>query len=74
MATIILENVPETFSKKLWNKIDFSKIIWLYWDWLDWCQYNEVIPDKNDIESSKNYKKELWNKDWKVFLSNLISR
>jgi hypothetical protein len=41
---------------------------------MDWCQYGEVLPDKEDILASKNYKKEISEKDAESFLDNLISK
>ena len=57
MATITIENVPETFAKKVWKKVNFDSIIWLYWDGMDWCQYDEVIPSKEDIDSYNSLNK-----------------
>lgn len=53
MATLIIEDVPETFIRKVWNHVSFDSIVWLHWDWMDWCQYDEVIPSKDDIEAYK---------------------
>lgn len=41
---------------------------------MDWCQYDEVIPDKEDIKASKNYKKEVSSNDSENFLHALISK
>lgn len=73
MATITIEDVPASIQRKIGNKTSFTNILWIYWDWMDWCQFDEVIPDNDDILASKNYKKELSKKDWKNFLKNLIS-
>jgi len=54
MSTLTLTNVPTSLWKKLWHKVDFSKIIWIHYDGMDWCQYDEVIPNKEDIEAYKN--------------------
>lgn len=71
MSTITIENVPASFKKKVWNKTDFSKIVWIYYDWMDWCQYNEVIPDANDVDS---YNAVISNKsDWTDAFSFLNS-
>lgn len=74
MSAIIIENAPSTFVKKFWNKIDFHSILWLYWDGMDWCQYDEVIPDEADVKASKNYKTELSQNDAEKFLHTLISK
>lgn len=57
MTTITIENVPETFTKQVGKKVNFDSIIWLYWDGMDWCQYNEVIPSKKDIDSYNSLNK-----------------
>lgn len=57
MAKITIENVPENFAKTMGKKIDFDKILWLYWDWMDWCQFDEVIPTKEDLNDSKRAQK-----------------
>lgn len=75
MSNIVLENVPVSLINKLWNKTSFANILWLYWDWMDWCQYNEVMPTNNDfkiIEEFKNNKNDSFV-SWKDFLENLIN-
>jgi len=67
MATITLENVPESIQKKIWKRADFSKIVWIYWDWMDWCQYDEVIPSEEDISSFNNKDIDLSENDWEKF-------
>jgi len=57
MATLTIQNVTEAFIKKVWENISFDSIIWLYWDSMDWCQYDQVIPDKEDIEAYKSLNK-----------------
>jgi hypothetical protein len=54
MSTIVIENAPLSLEKKIGKKADVSKIIGLYWDGMDWCQYDEVLPDQDDIQASKN--------------------
>ncbi len=73
MTTVTIENAPENFIKKFGKKVDFSQMIWIYWDWMDWCQYDEVIIGKNDFSASENCEKNLWEKDGKAFLEKLIS-
>jgi hypothetical protein len=65
-----LENVPVSFEKRFGHKVDFSKILGIYYDWMDWCQYDEVIPDEDDI---KAYKESSNWKDWKEAFSFLKS-
>jgi hypothetical protein len=58
MSAIVLENVPSSFTKKYWKKIDFNNIFyildwlktfWVWWDWMDWrTKDGEVIPTKKD--------------------------
>ncbi len=72
MPTVTIENVPESLYKKIWKKTDFSKISGVYFDGMDWCQYDEVIVNEDDISSLEDIEKNISNKDWKEFLSNLI--
>ena len=76
MGELTIIDVPESIIKKLWNKASFNDIQWLYWDWMDWCQYDEVLPTSEDIKNYKLFKNEIFdkNKDWKTFLKNLISK
>lgn len=74
MSTVIVEDVPKSLKKKFWNKISFAEISWIYWDWMDWCQYWEVIPSEEDIESFNSWKIEKLDTNWVEFLSNLINR
>lgn len=71
MSAVVLENAPSTFVKRFWNKINFNDILWIYWDWMDWVQYGEVIPDEEDIKASINYKKDISRNNSKDFLDNL---
>lgn len=70
MGKIILENVPVSFEKKFGHNVDFSKILWVYYDGMDWCQYDEVIPSKDDI---KAYNESSHWKDWVEAFSFLKS-
>lgn len=69
MATITLENVPVSLEKKLGHKVDFSKIVGIYFDWMDWCQYDEVIPSQDDLKALKNISE--WWKEAFSFLKSL---
>ena len=53
MATITLENVPASLEKKIGHRADFSKIVGIYFDGMDWCQFDEVIPSEDDIKAYK---------------------
>ena len=64
MTTITLENVPSSFQKKFGKRMDFNDVLWIYWDGMDWCQYDEVIPSESDILARKEYKKNLWEQSW----------
>lgn len=61
MSNIVIEDVPESIKSKFWEKTSFNNIVWLYWDWTDWCQYWEIIPTNDDIKAYKasnvNYSK-----------------
>ena len=58
MATIIVENVPETFKDQFWERVDFSILQWLYWDWMDFCKYDEIILSNKEKEEIEEIEKE----------------
>ena len=53
------------------SEIDFNDIIWLYWDWDDWCQYWEVIASSDDIKAFENSKNSTWSVEALSFLKDL---
>lgn len=58
MSAVVLENVPKTFTKRYWNKVDFNSIylfdmleaFWVWWDWAEW-----KTKDWEVIETEKEY-------------------
>jgi len=67
-----VKNLPYSFIKRFnTNEVDFKDIVWLYWDWTDWCQYWEVIPTEEDIKAYNDYRKEWWWVDAIDFLNKL---
>jgi len=72
--SLIIKNSPISFKKRFnTTEIDFKDIIWIYWDWDDWCQYWEVLPSDDDILHLEASKSDLSNNEWRDFLKKLIS-
>lgn len=72
MSTVTIENAPKSFEKQFGNRIDFKEFVGIYWDGMDWCQYDEVIPTQDDIsayQELKNSNETLWGKE---ILKNLL--
>lgn len=70
--TFVIKNSPASFKKRFnSNEIDFNDIIWLYWDWDDWCQYWEIIPSDDDIKASDESKNSTWSVEALSFLKTL---
>lgn len=54
-TTITITDLPDSLAKRLGNKVSFSAIQWLYWDGMDWCQYDEVLPREGDISAYEKH-------------------
>jgi len=74
MATIIVENVPETLKEQLWEKVDFSTLQWIYWDGMDFCRYDEVILSNKEKQDIDEIEKQ-WNfVDSNQYLDKLLQK
>lgn len=45
-ATII--DFPQALRERFGSTVSFSTIAGIYWDGMDWCQYDEVLPTNMD--------------------------
>ena len=73
-VSIVINNSPVSFRNRFKSdEIDFKDIIWIYWDWDDWCQYWEVLPSDEDVTYLKSFKSDLSDNEWRDFLKKLIS-
>lgn len=59
MSQVVVENVPQSFQKRVGTTTDFSNLVGISWDGMDWCQFGEVLPSNNDTLAFSSYKEEL---------------
>ena len=51
MAHKVVVDIPDSLIYRIGDResVPFSLIQWLYWDGMDWIQYDEVLPTQQDI-------------------------
>ncbi len=72
MSTVTIENAPKSFEKQFGNRIDFNQFVGIYWDGMDWCQYDEVIPSKDDISVYQGLTDDIETVSGKELLEKLL--
>ncbi len=50
-STATITDFPQSLRERFGSTISFSTIAWVYWDGMDWCQYDEVLPTQTDKQT-----------------------
>jgi len=48
MTTATIIDFPQALRERFGDTVSFSTITGIYWDGMDWCQYDEVLSTPED--------------------------